>query len=444
MAATEADYGVDVYQLNVGAGDAAIYVQFRTSTKTLLSAVLVDGGDKQGNIAYFSPWAQIERTMEQIKQDYKLTTPLKFNAIVATHWDSDHTKGLVELIVNDLQLGITKDPSYNQVSFMKYDPTTGDPQTVFYFPFWRSKDSKSGLNGLVGAEQKYTAEMRKMKDDKGKEIDKLQFTVRLRKEIKPVDPPPTGPKPPPTFKWEDTKVDNICLVRHTPETMLGVDFFANGLGLGNKYKDMKYLDDLLKSEEAAVDKNLPAMFCVATDRHMLGTAGSIDSGRFATTALVSSDDGPEAEAAPVASPEPDIVTGDAATEADPAIKAPRITKGTTSAPNQVSIVTLIVWRTSKRISYYASGDLDAAMEAEIVDWTKRPVPMVGNYPVRVVKASHHGAAGSFPPNMLVSWNPTGIIFTCGRKYFHPGMPPLPYLLDACGSVVVFVFFADDD
>jgi len=368
-------YGVDVYQLNVGQGDGAIYVQFEIGTRKPLSMVLIDGGDGQTTKEKrtFAPWDVIKRTVEHIRSvDFNQNPDLRFDSIVVTHWDSDHVQGVIQFILADLSTGQRETPKREKCKFLKYD-ATGKPQTVMYFPYWRSdkRSTETKLKGLKGAEGR-TAVFAKQKVG-GREVDIMEWYITMKAGDTPIT------------------VKNVNLIRHTPETMLGVDFFLNNTSpVGKKHKDVTSLEELLKKEDSSVDKDKPGLLCISTDRVLLGWGGK-------------------------------------------ASLMPMIAGGATTDMNKVSIVTLVVWRKSEEIGYYAAGDMDEQLEEEIVKWTQAGLKKLK---VRAVKASHHGAAGSFPQSLIKTWEPDSIIFSQGDKYFHPGallhsLEPKTQLISPC-------------
>lgn len=94
-------YGVNSYQINVGGGDSAIHVLFELAGPKILSTVLIDGGvDRDANLNIKSPYSQILRTLDNVQLDLNpgvsaAYEQLKLDAIVITHWDSDHVMGKI-------------------------------------------------------------------------------------------------------------------------------------------------------------------------------------------------------------------------------------------------------------------------------------------------------------------------------------------------------------
>lgn len=377
MSKSESNYGVDVYQINVGQGDGAIYIQFENifpNKKKVLSAVLIDGGQSEKTLG------NIRRTVDHIKEAYAMAEPLRFDTVVVTHWDADHVCGVIHFIQTDLEEGQKAKPK-RKCQFLKYDLTTKKPQTVMYLPYWRSAESASKLKKLKDAD-KWTSVFKKQTDINGNETNVLEWYLGE--------------------EGAQTTISDVVLVRHTPQTMLGVDFFLNNTSpVGNNYLKVISLEVLLSWEADNVDKNKPGLLCICTDRILLGPTKKTGK---------KGEDGDEED--------DDDDDEDEEDEEGNSDTGATMTKLTTTNDNKVSIVTLVVWRKSKEIAYYAAGDLDDSFETKILKWSHAGIE---KFEVAVVKASHHGAPGSFPQDMIQMWRPHSIIFSCGAKHHHPGM-----------------------
>jgi beta-lactamase superfamily II metal-dependent hydrolase len=392
MSDHEDNYGVDVHQINVGQGDSAIYILFKKGfpNRQIISTVLVDGGERQSEKRDVLDDGNIRRTINHINKVYNLkkNNLLRFDSIVVTHWDSDHICGVAWLIQADLAAGKVEKPKRTQCTFLKYEPITKVPKTIIYFPYWKPEDSASKLKRLKGAET-WDKVFAKQKDKQQQETDIMEWYLHRDKA-------------------EADIVQNVNRVRHTPETMLGVDFFLNNPSpVANNHQNVTSLEALL-DQEKNVNKNRPGLLCICTDRIRLGSAVNLQSGE-------------EEE-----EEEEEESDSDSGVDSNSDSWKPTMTRLRTTNDNRVSIVTLVVWRVSKQISYYAAGDLDDPFEAKIVEWSQAGP---NQFKVPVIKASHHGAPGSFPQNMIATWEPHSIIFSCGDKHHHPGtftLLGLPY------------------
>ena len=115
-----ATYNVQSYFINVHAGDAAVHVL--KYGNNILSTLLIDAGKGTETGLY-------------VLKEWIYNEELKFDAVVITHWDSDHYKGLVNLFQLEFD-EYSGDPAKWRPSFFKYDAKSGAPQTRFYCPYF--------------------------------------------------------------------------------------------------------------------------------------------------------------------------------------------------------------------------------------------------------------------------------------------------------------------
>lgn len=134
------------YHINVAAGDAAIHVlegpkSATDKTITCHHAVLIDGG------VHDSKETPLLSAINKLQKHYG---EFKFDAIVITHWDADHSFGIVNL----LRTGFDKQyitapapkPSTAQMSefrsqYLKYR-ADGKPLSTLYAPYWGGPGGK--------------------------------------------------------------------------------------------------------------------------------------------------------------------------------------------------------------------------------------------------------------------------------------------------------------
>ncbi|KAK6505086.1 hypothetical protein TWF481_007008 [Arthrobotrys musiformis] len=129
------EWVVQSFHINVGAGDAAIHVRAVATTDGEGSfatykfdrAVLIDGGD--GNAEGV---ANIKRLLEELPSQYTNIEDdewLKLDAVVITHWDSDHWEGVKELMSKTLD-------DDGRLPFFKYEGVGKNTKylTTFYSP----------------------------------------------------------------------------------------------------------------------------------------------------------------------------------------------------------------------------------------------------------------------------------------------------------------------
>lgn len=128
------DWVVETYAVNVGLGDGTIYllVKVENNTWSIESAVLIDGGTDKGAI-------HLQTAINDINKRYYPNDNghLRFNAIVVTHWDEDHYRGVEGLIRSH----ISNDMSSCDIMYPYPQPDDkSTPRTTFYC-------SKLGFNG---------------------------------------------------------------------------------------------------------------------------------------------------------------------------------------------------------------------------------------------------------------------------------------------------------
>lgn len=216
-------YGIDSYHIAIGIGDAAIHLLVQnpdTSSAAVLRAILVDGGLSDNNVVKNIKW-----TMSSIVRKYKISTSvLQFDAIVITHWDADHYKGIDGLINDDIKQQKDANPSVDLntllIQFMKYG-TAGrsDPQTVLYAPYW--DPPKAGLNGRP-----------KTFEDGGGTMN---------------------------YDYDTGTLNGICKLNYT--SVLGVNFLENSVYTSGDTSSPK----ALFNANPPIDTAMPGIYCVGTN-----------------------------------------------------------------------------------------------------------------------------------------------------------------------------------
>ena len=132
-------YSVNYYQVNAGTGDCEIVLLLNNKKQTIEKAVLIDGGEPT---AYYL--MNIRKTFDSIKQAFSLKT-LKFDAVIITHWDEDHYRGILELMSQDW------DKASARVPWLKYNENTNHPDSILYIPY-RFPPSRGNLTYVEGKE----------------------------------------------------------------------------------------------------------------------------------------------------------------------------------------------------------------------------------------------------------------------------------------------------
>src|SRR5690242_13290353 len=101
MALNFDEFTVETTHINVGAGDSTLIVlkRFALGARTIERAVLIDGGPSSGG-KYFK--SCLEETFQETKDPFDPTRRY-INAIVTSHFDSDHYEGIARLLKEELQ-----------------------------------------------------------------------------------------------------------------------------------------------------------------------------------------------------------------------------------------------------------------------------------------------------------------------------------------------------
>lgn len=142
------DYRVENWQIPVPIGDASAHflLDISGSSKRVINAFFMDGGDDSGGDKASK---QITRALEAIDDAYG--TDWKFDAIVCTHHDSDHYRGLEELLEDN-----TKRQRESSLQEMPFRKLYFQQTVTFYsggsegdnFRWWPSKCHK-GIKDII-------------------------------------------------------------------------------------------------------------------------------------------------------------------------------------------------------------------------------------------------------------------------------------------------------
>ncbi|KAL8802318.1 MAG: hypothetical protein Q9182_003896 [Xanthomendoza sp. 2 TL-2023] len=161
---------VDYYQLNASIshkGDAAIAALIRrdgdTAKLTVQCLVLIDGGNG------IETAALIVTTLGQIKAKYGMTTGPKLDAIILSHWDLDHFKGVLAF----LALEANWDTTTKRHTYLKYDGSGVGTTTLYCQAFKAGYTDKVYIKGRLKPSTGFTqlddpfnASVQVKKDDK--------------------------------------------------------------------------------------------------------------------------------------------------------------------------------------------------------------------------------------------------------------------------------------
>ncbi|KAJ4294658.1 hypothetical protein N0V88_004887 [Collariella sp. IMI 366227] len=92
--------------------------------------------------------------------------------------------------------------------------------------------------------------------------------------------------------------------------------------------------------------------------------------------------------------------------------------------NKVSIVCILYWTDTQKISHYLAGDADQDTEANILKWLKKGHSGL----MTSIKLSHHGSRSSTPLNLLQTAKPKNVFMsTPSGMHIHPSVEIVWYL-----------------
>lgn len=359
-------YPVDYYQVNIGVGDCEIILLLEdpgspTLPANLLRAVLIDGGQDGGRIT------NIQATIRVIEDKYSLKAgSLKFDAMVITHWDTDHYVGILKMLTNDLDVQLAAGVSGTsplQVSFLKYDDA-GNPLSVLYIPY--EEDKEKNIPGKLDIVYS-TVESKRIMGFKGDRKGNICKVVADMTKVAKT-----------TLNGDPSELQSA-----DSSNVIGRELFSGELVDGARSATSpQNLIDVYKAHGSFYKGDRPGLFCVAANNRYL-PCGAVEkhtphsyTNRSSIVCLI--------------------------------IRPP-----STDLPNGA-------------VSHYLAGDAESDLEAGVVKWTRLlPIPSRTterpNIPdtVPIVKASHHGAPTSFPLNMCQTFKPSVILFSAGNKHRHP-------------------------
>lgn len=302
-------YGINSIHINIGQGDCAIHLLIenpRDVRPIIHRATLFDGGEGDSNNI-----SRIKNTIAAIQRDYTLPSgTLKFDSVVVTHWDSDHYKGVLKLIEEDLGAQLPKEPKPDEVDkllcrYFKYDGNDRKkPQTTFYAPYWTgtAKEKPAGSRKRPrGSGDDRPETLREQATTKG--LMDFQYN-RLRTKV-----------------W----FNGICKLSYEPAEMLGVNFLTNvKLNAGVAYKNVTtpklLIDNVAHSYPVGI-------FCVSSRGAVLGDADP----PFTVFAIDEKND----------------------------------------EKNWHSVCAVVLWKDTEHISHYFAGDAMYITERKIKEWVGR-------------------------------------------------------------------------
>ena len=387
---TMAGYRVDVFSLNVNQGDSALHTLSRNDK--VISIVLVDGGEGRWSkyLEYFL-FFRLENELG-FKRENDHIPFFCLDAIVATHWDTDHYTALGELLFDGVNLTLQKwvyDPKQcaNQDEFISHinNHNVGCPYMWFNNDSvvqtrWYSPPRPAG-GGMLPPKTSYQQIQPGAKTEMAFSIRKDNSEDYLTIELSIIVPREN------TLK-EFTGWVKVAKIISDP---LYHDAFTGNL-LEPNYRE----NPALISRKLHEGNLQPVMVCVASNKltvcdHETRKKVWVQKEKYTTIGIAPQGNIPDGWEnipfckVPVANDGmPDSVSTKIINIAD------------SSKKNPTSIAFLTIWpaETGTGISNYCAGDLNEGAEEEIVKWSAfsehnndivRICP-----PVDCVKLSHHG------------------------------------------------------
>ncbi|KAH6949755.1 hypothetical protein BKA56DRAFT_606801 [Ilyonectria sp. MPI-CAGE-AT-0026] len=404
----DVQYRVDSFHVNVLAGDASFHVLLSldpndaNARPTVQAAVVIDGGESRfrgttepnimttlGRMAELYDWPNRPNEVE-----FFVDNPVRFDAVVITHWDHDHYTGILQYIQVDLRQRFLDDRlglRNGKVRIFRYLPDAdgkSQPLTTLYCPNFQQRRGFSVAGRQVGTGNVSGKDYYLTRTDTATDRLLNIYTRRTRRGMNFV-------------------ANRVAKVVEGPNRILGIDFFTgetlDRAQLGNVGQI------IARSANFQGGQNKPGLFCISCGGQYLVPPPP--------------DDPAPAVAIPVADP------------AAPTLRfiIPEVVDksyGALSATNHMSIAAVVVWRPTNdneaaRISHYMAGDADYVNENRILQWLGDDVS------ISSMKLSHHGSASSTPVGLLTRGPnvnpPARLIISAGYHYGHPRFELLMYL-----------------
>jgi competence protein ComEC len=89
------------------------------------------------------------------------------------------------------------------------------------------------------------------------------------------------------------------------------------------------------------------------------------------------------------------------------------------------------------------GDVEVLLPGDIGQYTERLLlPDLDHAPITIVKAPHHGSAGSSSEELITATRPAVVVFSAGRR--NPFGHPAPAVIDRYRAAGARVFRTDED
>ncbi|KAL8699729.1 MAG: hypothetical protein Q9224_001288 [Gallowayella concinna] len=354
-----AQWLVDYYQLNASIshkGDAAIVALIRrdggTNESTVQRLVLIDGGNG------IETAALIVTTLGRIRAQYGMTTAPLLDAIVLSHWDMDHFKGiLVFLALEDNWNTTTKRHKY-----LKYDSSGVGTTRLYCQAFKTGYTDKVYIKGRL----KPTPEVSKQDDDP------FNASVQVKKDDK-------------TNKFW---VGNVLKVYHHVEVDLrGCNVFTGKFlsttAIDASTSPLKLVNANNPWTQTTTNdlKNAPGLYIVGVMREYLRPPLKNNPRSAARLRIVDESLHPR-----------DI--------------------------NQESIICMLIWKdqtnpttAAPKLSLYSGGDAEWEMEDNVAAWIDTKL--------EVLKVGHHGSLAGTSKEFVEKLSPQHVLLSAGDDHNHP-------------------------
>jgi hypothetical protein len=413
---------VSSFFVNINVGDGTIHILYscgQDGIKRVERAILLDGGkankelnemeieddsdsgddsgDEEGTGDIGRTHPNIANTIINIEDMYACQGPqgggankqqnlLQFDAVVISHWDGDHSDGVMCLLLEDVK---SQANSYDedlpnngiQLRRARYDDL-GNPQTFFYAPTWKKNKYHivQGGSGTIWP-VRYDKFFQTGYDNDGTTTLPDNATMSISPGSKVL--PETGRN---VKIWATDQL----IMRIGVDHLLGRDFFSRtdptvnistrmfSTGIASLLVNVPATAPDLRQDETLVGP-VPAFYCVAVNSRILGGEHFVQF----------------------------------------------------TNKNMSSICNLVIWSASDDnhyVSHYLAGDAHGPLEVRIANWMGYEEN--DTHGVRILKLSHHGAATSNPVSLWKKLKPYNTVCSAGdaQGYGHPrkstAVPPM--------------------
>ncbi|KAK2465648.1 hypothetical protein APHAL10511_002192 [Amanita phalloides] len=236
-------YKIEYIQVNINVGDCEIILllEEKGGKDTIKYAVLVDGGE-----GHPRPKKNIEQVFEKLRTKYKT---FQLDAIVITHWDTDHYEGILKLLA---QAWHDKLISPTRKTFLKYN--NGKPQTTLYVPYKWGYHLDFGVLQVVWTNDEFGFKM-DLKDKQGKKTGEKKFSIcKYRADTPGKRKNQLNDKP---VAWDFDETKSELIGRN-----LFTDVRPTPLNQGNTANPTALV--------GAHGATMPGLYCVAVNNRFLG------------------------------------------------------------------------------------------------------------------------------------------------------------------------------